>query len=306
MSDWGWETTTDEVLAGFDLADKVAVVTGSTTGLGRETARALGAHGAHVICTGRTQDKADETVAGLGDALSGAPISAEGVALQLDSLHSVRSATDVILERHPRIDILVANAGVMACPLGRTIEGFELQFGTNHLGHFLFTGRLLPALVAAPSPRIVNLSSGGHRIAGIDWDDPNFHERPYEKWQAYGQSKTANILHALELQHRYARAGLLALSVHPGVIGTDLSRHLSREDLEGLRSRSTEVATRRKSIPAGAATSVWAATAPELADRGGSYLEDCGIGTPADYAVDPASASRLWDLSEELVGESIG
>jgi len=304
MSNWGWETTTDEVLAGVDLAGQVAVVTGSTTGLGRETARALGAHGAHVICTGRTRHKAEETVAGLGDTLSGTSISAEGVALELDSLDSVRAATDVILGRHPRIDILIANAGVMACPLARTSDGFELQFGTNHLGHFLFTGRLLPALV--PGSRIVNLSSGGHRIAGIDWDDPNFNERPYEKWQAYGQSKTANILHAVELQRRYAQQGVLALSVHPGVIGTDLSRHLSRDDLVGLRQRSTEVATRRKSIPAGAATSVWAATDPQLADKGGSYLEDCGIGTPADYAVDPAAARRLWDLSEELVGERVG
>jgi NAD(P)-dependent dehydrogenase (short-subunit alcohol dehydrogenase family) len=232
--------------------------------------------------------------------------SGEGVALELDSLDSIRAATDVISARHPRIDILIANAGVMACPLGRTAQGFELQFGTNHLGHFLFTGRLLPALSAAPAARIVNLSSGGHRITGIDWEDPNFEHRSYDKWQAYGQSKTANVLHALELQHRYGVSGIVALSVHPGVIGTDLSRHLSAEDMKALRQRSTEVVTRRKSIPAGAATSVWAATAPELAEHGGAYLEDCGIGSPAPYAVDPVAAARLWALSEDLVGERIG
>jgi NAD(P)-dependent dehydrogenase (short-subunit alcohol dehydrogenase family) len=303
---WGWETTTDEVLAGVDLRGQVAVVTGATTGLGRETARALAAHGAHVVCTGRTQAKADAAVASLGSGSgSGSgPVSGEGIALELDSLDSIRAATDLISERHPRIDILIANAGVMACPLGRTAEGFELQFGTNHLGHFLFTGRLLPALSAAPAARIVNLSSGGHRITGIDWEDPNFEHRSYDKWQAYGQSKTANVLHALELQHRYGPRGILALSVHPGVIGTDLARHLSAEDMAGLQ-RSTEVATRRKSIPAGAATSVWAATAPELAEHGGAYLEDCGIGSPAPYAVDPVAAARLWALSEDLVGEHI-
>jgi NAD(P)-dependent dehydrogenase (short-subunit alcohol dehydrogenase family) len=296
---WGWATTTDEVLTGVSLDGKVAVVTGATTGLGRETARALAAHGARVVITGRTREKAGESLAGLGDGISG-----EAVGLELGSLDSVLAATDEILERHPRIDILIANAGIMACPLGRTAEGFELQFGTNHLGHFLFTGRLLPAVIAARG-RIVNLSSGGHRISGIHWDDPNYRERRYEKWEAYGQSKTANILHALELQRRLGANGVLAFSVHPGVIGTELSRHLSGDDLRALRDRSREVANRRKPVEAGAATSVWAATAPELAGHGGSYLEDCGIATPAAHAADPDSATRLWALSEELVGETI-
>lgn len=297
---WDWQTTTDEVLEGVDLSGKVVVVTGATTGLGLETTRALVAHGAHVVATGRTEAKAADALA-----TAGLTESVEPVALELDSLSSVRSATSTILGRYPVIDVVIANAGVMACPQGRTTEGFERQFGTNHLGHFLFTGTLAPAVAAAEGGRIVNLSSGGHRRAGILWDDPNYDRRPYDKWEAYGQSKSANVLHALALQRRLGGQGVLAFSVHPGVIATDLSRHLDVDDLRQLRARSTEVATRRKSVAAGAATSVWAATAPELAGHGGAYLEDCGVGQASSHATAAEDAERLWVLSEELVGETV-
>ena len=234
--------------------------------------------------------------------------------LDLADLASLRAGADDILARCPRIDVLVNNAGVMACPMLRTADGFEMQFGTNHLGHFLLTARLMPALQAAAPSRVVNLSSAGHKFGALNLEDPNYHEREYNKWVAYGESKTANVLFTVGLEQRFGESGVHALAVHPGVIMTELSRHMSQEDLEMLMARGGAEGLKVKSTEQGSATSVWAATSPELDGRGGLYLEDCHIGEPATpgddggveaYALDSATADRLWSLSEELVGETL-
>jgi NAD(P)-dependent dehydrogenase (short-subunit alcohol dehydrogenase family) len=195
----------------------------------------------------------------------------------------------------------------MYTPFDRTAEGFEMQFGTNHLGHFLLTNLLIPAVVAAAPARIVNLSSGGHVASDIIWDDPNYDERPYDKFESYGQSKTANILFTVELDRRLAPKGVRSYAVHPGMIVTDLGRHMTKDDMRALRDKAKGSPSgglpNYKSIPAGAATTVWAATAPELAGNGGVYLADCQVAEAKDWATDPQSASRLWVLSEDLVGE---
>jgi NAD(P)-dependent dehydrogenase (short-subunit alcohol dehydrogenase family) len=230
--------------------------------------------------------------------------------LDLASLASVRRFAARFLERHDRLDLLVNNAGVMATPFGRTADGFELQLGTNHLGHFVLTALLAPVLVAGAPSRVVSLSSGGHMISDVHWDDPNFERHDYEKWSAYGQSKTANVLLTIELERRLAPRGVHAYAVHPGMIVTELGRHLTKEDFAALETMAKSAPgggglPALKSIPEGAATTVWAATAPELAPRGGLYLADCRVSDEhAPWAMDPASAQRLWDLSERLVGEA--
>ena len=213
-----------------------------------------------------------------------------------------------------RSHLLVNNAGVMACPLERTEQGWEMQFGTNHMGHFLLTCLLVPQLRAGAPGRVVNLSSAGHRFADVDFEDPNYESRAYDKWESYGQSKTANVLFSVELNRRLSGAGIEAFAVHPGGIMTNLGRHLQKEDIEELMSRAPGgQGIQWKTVEQGAATSVWAATAPELTGHGGIYLEDCQVSKPkqsddqdggfAAYAVDPESAKRLWTLSEELLGE---
>jgi NAD(P)-dependent dehydrogenase (short-subunit alcohol dehydrogenase family) len=238
-------------------------------------------------------------------------------ALDLASLASVRSFADGLLTDHGRLDVLVNNAGLMACPHGTTADGFELQFGTNHLGHFLLGVLLAPALLAGTSARLVSLSSRGHAFADVDLDDWNFDRTPYEPFVAYGRSKTANALFAVAFQQRFGPQGVEAFAVHPGGIRTELGRHMTAETLAvlGRRLASGGRSFTWKTIPQGAATSVWAATAPELTGRGGSYLEDCGVAEVTDagidagldvgvcaYAVDPARADALWELSERLVG----
>ena len=300
-----FDTTTDEVVAGVDLGGRVAVVTGATSGLGLETARALARADALVVVTARDSAKAAAAVEEVCAAAPGAAV--ESVVLDLTSLASVRAAAAELLDRHPAISVLVTNAGVMATPFERTIDGFELQLGTNHLGHFALTRALLPALRAGAPSRVVAVSSAGHLASDIRWDDPFFDRTPYDKWQAYGQSKTANILFAVELDRRYAADGIRANAVHPGMIRTNLGRYMSADDRAALGDRAKRSAVGTlppyKSVESGAATSVWAAVAPELADVGGRYLEDCEISDRhASYALDAASARRLWELSEELVG----
>jgi NAD(P)-dependent dehydrogenase (short-subunit alcohol dehydrogenase family) len=295
---FGPETTTDEVLDGVDLHGRLAVVTGASSGLGAETARALAAAGARVVMAVR-----NVSAVGDGDA------EAEVRELDLASLASVRAFTDGFLASHDRLDVLVNNAGVMATPLRRTAEGFESQFGTNHVGHFLLTNRLRPALDAAGAARVVNLSSAGHRMSDIQWDDPNYERRPYDKWEAYGQSKTANVLFTVALERRLAPRGGHAYAVHPGMIATNLARDVTKADFDDLIARRTPGPGETggmpalKSIAAGAATSVWAATAPELDAHGGAYLEDCRVSAAMPYASDPEAAERLWTLTEQLVAE---
>ena len=307
-----FETTAEEVIDGVDLSGVTAVVTGATTGLGRETARVLAHAGALVVVCGRSSEKCDAAIAAVRDSVPSASLESE--LFDLADLTAVRAGADAILSRHPRIGLLVNNAGVMFTPEGRTADGFETQFGTNHLGHFVLTNRLLPALRSGAPSRVVNLSSAGHGFAAVRWDDPNFESRPYDKFEAYGQSKTANILFTVELDRRYADAGVRANAVHPGMIMTELARHMGAGDLEELGRRAARreaeghgsTLPEFKTIEQGAATSVFAAVSPKLEGVGGRYLEDVGFGTPADYAVDLDSAARLWTLSEELVGEKFG
>ena len=294
-------TTAEAVLSGRDLTGRTVLVTGATTGIGLETARALAAAGASVVITARTPDKAVAALETLRAAVPGGDVSQEVVELQ--SLASVRAFTDRVGSTLGRIDVLIANAGVMAVPFGQTEDGFEVHLGTNHLAHFLLVGRLLPLLLAGTPTRVVLLSSAGHAASDIRWDDPNFERGPYDKLAAYGQSKTANILHAVELDRRYGPLGLRACAVHPGMVATDLGRHFTREDYAALKARAAAAGGAlppRVGVEVGAATSVWAVISPGL---GGSYLADCAIATARPYATDPVAAQRLWALSEELVGE---
>jgi NAD(P)-dependent dehydrogenase (short-subunit alcohol dehydrogenase family) len=291
------------VLDGVDLTGRTILVTGGTTGLGYETAGSLARAGAAVVITARTHEKGAAAVRKLVDAAPGADITY--AVLELASLASVRAFTDAFVSEHDRLDVLIANAGVMAAPEGRTEDGFELHFGTNFVGHFVLVGRLIPLLVASAPSRIVVLSSDGHRASDIVWDDVNFDDRAYVKMEAYGQSKTADVLHAVELDRRLAPFGVRALAVHPGMVGTDLGRNFTKDDIADLRQR----AAAGGGLPAlvgtdvGAATSVWAATATELADNGGTYFADCAVAEAADYATDPHAARRLWAMAEQMTGE---
>ena len=310
---FGRDSTTADVLAGIELRGKVVLVTGASGGLGGETGRALAEKGASVTLAARDVAKGQQ----VADAIRGAHPEAkvEVMALDLTSPASIRRFAAEFLARRPALHVLVNNAGVMACPLARTPEGYELQFATNHLGHFLLTGLLAPALRAGAPARVVSVSSSGHRLSPVVFDDIHYERRPYDKWQAYGQSKTANVLFAVELDRRLVSAGVRANALHPGAIVTDLGRHLSQEDIAALASRTPGgKGFQWKTIPAGAATAVWAATAPELEDRGGLYLEDCQVAAPKEsedqlagyerYAVDPVAARRLWSASEGMVGET--
>lgn len=312
---WGETTTTDEVIAGIDLRGRVAVVTGTSAGLGIETATALARAGAAVVMAARDAAKNRQAIESIRAQVPGAQLS--HLTLDLADLDSVRRAAAEALARHARLDIVIDNAGLMACPLGRTKEGCELQFGTNHIGHFLFTNLLVPALKRSEGARVVVLSSAGHTAAGVDFDDPHFQRRPYDKWIAYGQAKTANILYAVALARRLQPFGITVNAVHPGAIRTELGRHLTPEDIQAMLARWKEApAIFYKTPSQGAATSVWAATAPELAGVSGRYLQDCGIAEVvqeprsiagvAAYAVDPAAAERLWTLSEQIVGQRFG
>jgi len=294
------DTTTDEVVAGLDLAGKTIVVTGATSGLGKESARALASTGAQVVLCGRDDAKGEAVVEEIGGATSFHH-------LDLADLNSVRTSADELLTRIERLDVLLNNAGVMACPLARTADGFEMQFGTNHLGHFLFTARLFPLLVQSAPSRIVNLSSQGHLIGGVDLEDPNYEHRPYDKWEAYGQAKSANVLFSRELDRRFGDHGVHAYAVHPGMIITELGRHLDEADIADIGERTSQrpaggPSSEFKPVERGAATQVWAATSEDI--PGGSYLADGAVCEQvAPHATDNEIAARLWALSEDLVGE---
>jgi NAD(P)-dependent dehydrogenase (short-subunit alcohol dehydrogenase family) len=299
---FGATTDAADVIDGMDLSGSVAVITGSSGGIGLETARALASAGATVVLANRDAKKSEAAATDLRRTL--APERVEIGHLDLTSLASVREFAAWFDSGHDRLDLLVNNAGVMATPFGRTADGFELQFGTNHLGHFLLTNLLLPTLVTSSPSRIVNLSSGAHRRGGINWDDPNYHQREYAPWEAYGQSKSANILFAMELDRRLGARGVHAFSVHPGVIATELDRYLSDQDRTWVDEQIVAGGIIRKTPQQGAATTVLACTAADLAAHGGSYLEDCAVAVQSPHAADPEEASRLWTLSEELVGQT--
>lgn len=295
-------TTAAEVVEGIDLTGRVAVITGASGGIGLETARALASAGATVVLGNRDASKAQVAASDLRASVPDADVELGD--LDLASLASVRAFAAWVNGNHGRVDLLLNNAGVMATPFGRTSDGFELQFGTNHLAHFLLTKLLLPGLLASGSARIVTVTSSAHRMGGINWDDPNYENSEYSPWPAYAQSKTANILFTIELERRLGHRGVHAYAVHPGTVGTDLFRHLTEAERTVLGERISDAGIVMKTPAQGAATSVMAATSPHLADEGGSYLDDCDISnSAADYAKDPADAVRLWALSEELVGE---
>ncbi|QRY53319.1 SDR family NAD(P)-dependent oxidoreductase [Mycolicibacterium septicum] len=298
-----------DMVDGIDLGGKTCVITGATSGLGRESARALAVAGAHVVLAARSPEALTESADWIRSEAPGARVSA--ARLDLASLAGVRAGAESISRIAPVIDVLMNNAGVMFTPFGRTADGFEMQFGTNHLGHFELTRLLTPQLSAADGARVVILSSDGHTMADVDLDDPNWERRSYDKFLAYGASKTANILHMVELDRRLGGRGVRACCVHPGVVATSLARHMTRDDFAALNditparpSAETERIDVRHDFvlpDQGAATQVWAAVSPELTGVGSVYLADCRIRTElVPYAVDPDRAAQLWDLSESL------
>ncbi len=307
-----FETTAEEVARDLDLSGETIVVTGGSAGLGIETIRVLSMHGARIVSVVRDPQKGKDAIAQIRESVPKADI--EIAELDLSDLDSVRRGADKIAEKFPKIDRLINNAGVMACPLGRTAEGLDLQLGTNHLGHFVLTSRLITSVLAGSPGRIVNLSSAGHQISPIRFDDPFFDKEPYDNWAAYGQAKTANILFSVGLDKRFKDRGVHAFAVHPGAIMTELGRHLQPADIKALMDRRGGRKMEYKSIPQGAATTVWAATARDLDGRGGLYCEDSHVAETVEevggssgvmsYALDEVAADRLWSLSEEWSGET--
>jgi len=319
---FGATSTTEDVLSGINLRGKRIFVTGISAGLGVETARSLAAHGAHVVGAARDLKKAEAaTVQVRKDEANGG--SFELVALDLASLKSVRACAEGLLKKGELFDVVIANAGVMATPFLHTADGFEMQFGTNHLGHFVLVNRIAPLIRKAG--RLINLASAGHRFSNVDLEDPNFVRTPYEPFVAYGRSKTANILFAVAFDSRHRGYGIRAAAVHPGGIQTELDRHLDPVHVQKMIEQTNKrlasegkAPFQLKTIPQGAATSVWAAVVAPADEVGGKYCENCHVGkvVPGDvtitavsegvraYALDPSNAEALWKKSEEMVGES--
>ena len=320
---FGATSTTEDVLSGVSLHGKRILVTGASAGLGVETARSLAAHGAHVVGAARDLTKAKGATEQVRKDAAANGGGFELVELDLASLKSVRACADRLLAKGEPFDVIIANAGVMATPFGHTADGFETQFGTNHLGHFVLVNRIASLLLAGG--RVINLSSSGHRFSNVDLDDPNFERTPYDPWVAYGRSKTANILFAVAFDQRHRERGVRAAAVHPGGIQTELGRHLDVGQLQGMVDQmNTQLAAEGKppfqfkTIPQGAATSVWAGVVAPVDEIGGRYCENCHVGhiVPDDvtisaisegvrgYALDPINAEALWKKSEQVVGES--
>ncbi|MGW3035796.1 SDR family NAD(P)-dependent oxidoreductase [Streptomyces sp. NPDC001178] len=303
-SGFGATSTADDVLEGVDLTGRLAVVTGGYSGLGLETTRALIKAGARVVVPARRRATAEEALAGLD--------GVEVDELDLGDLESVRAFAERFLASGRNIDFMIDNAGIMACPETRVGPGWEAQFATNHLGHFALVNRLWPAI--APGARVVSVSSRAHHFSGMRWDDVHW-ARGYDKWQAYGQAKTANVLFAVHLDQLGRDAGVRAFSLHPGGILTPLQRHIPKAEMieRGWIDEDGNILNPEgfKTPPQGAATQVWAATSAQLDGLGGVYLEDCDIAELAvdgatsgvkDWAIDPEQAARLWELSAELTG----
>lgn len=310
------ETTADEVVADIDLAGKRFLVTGASSGLGQETARVLASRGAEVILAVRSPAKGRAAADAIRENAPDADLDVQQV--DLASLASIRAFAERVRSSYDGLDGIVANAGVMAIDSARTSDGFEMQFGANHLGHFVLVNRLAPLLRARAPSRLVVLSSGAHRLHDVDLEDPNFEHKPYDRWDAYGQSKSANALFALAFDHRHQAHGVRAFTVAPGIItDTNLHHHLIQEDFAPLRLRQPEVVNLpRKRLAVGAATIVWALIHPELDSLGGRFLEDCNFSEVnpdprlpngvIPWVLDHDHAEKVWALSERLVGESFG
>jgi len=320
---FGATSTTEDVLAGVSLQGKRILVTGVSAGIGVETARSLAAHGAVAVGAARDLGKAEAATAEVRKDAAANGGSFELIALDLASLKSVRACADKLVEKGQLFDVVIANAGVMATPFGHTADGFETQFGTNHLGHFVLVNKIAPLIRAGG--RLINLSSSGHRFSNVDLDDPNFERTPYEPFVAYGRSKTANILFAVAFDQRHRTRGVRAAAVHPGGIQTELGRHMDPSHLEAMVGQINKQLAAEgkgpfqfKTIPQGAATSVWAGVVATADEVGGRYCENCHVGkivaddvviSPISegvrgYALDAKNAEALWKKSEELVGES--
>ena len=312
-SRFGADTPAIDVVEGIDLSGRNAIVTGGASGIGVFTVSALAAAGADVTIAARNVAAASDVAAAINAKLGQTRVDVGE--LELGDLASIRSFAKRWGARP--LSILINNAGVMGCPKGRTKDGFETQFGTNHLGHFLLTRLLTPSLEAGAPSRVIALSSAAHKYGSVDFEDPNFERRDYHPFTSYGQSKTANALFAVEFDRRYKDRGIRAFSVMPGIIKTNLSRHMTEEIRSEMgftpKDPSENDVIAPKSVEAGASTSVWAATAPELASVGGLYLEDCAQAQPFSedlprgkgvmpYALDAEAAQRLWDVSDRLVG----
>jgi NAD(P)-dependent dehydrogenase (short-subunit alcohol dehydrogenase family) len=317
---FGATSATEEVLQGVNLRGKRILITGVSAGIGVETARALAAHGAHVVGAARDLAKAEAATKQVRNDATAGGGSFELIALDLGNLKNVRACADALLAKGERFDVVIANAGVMATPFAYTVDGFEMQFGTNHLGHFVFVNRIAPLI--RKGGRLINLSSAGHRYANVDLEDPNFERTPYDPMVAYGRSKTANILFGVAFDKRHQNRGVRAAAVHPGAIQTELGRYMERERLQKLIDQINERLAAAgkgpfqwKTIPQGAATSVWAGVVASSEEIGGQYCENCHVGELVpdgvnfaegvrSYALDPANAEALWNKSEEMVGES--
>ena len=307
-------STAADVIRGIDLSGKNAIVTGGHSGLGIETVRALAEAGARVLVPARDPDQARVALAGIANV--------EVDPIDLTDPASIAAFGAHVVAGGRALDMLINSAGIMAAPLWRDAEGHESQFATNHLGHFRLTVALWPALTRSGDARVISVSSRGHQIAGVDFDDIDFLSRPYDKWVAYGQSKTANALFAMALDKRGRESGVRAFSLHPGQVLTGLARHLSEAEIASFDARDEQGRLRvdpargMKTVPQAAATSVWSATSPLLADLGGLYLEDCDVAPihtgeagrkgVAPWAADPDLAERLWRVSEAMTGASIG
>jgi len=319
----GATSTTEDVLSGTDLSGKRILVTGVSAGLGVETARSLAAHGANVVGTARDLAKAEAATAQVRKDAAANGGSFELIELDLASLASVRNCADQLRRKSEPFDVIIANAGVMATPFSYTTDHFEMQFGTNHLGHFVLVNRIAPLIRAGG--RLINLSSSGHRYSNVDLQGPNFERTPYEPFVAYGRSKTANILFAVAFDERHRNRGVRAAAVHPGGIKTELGRHTDPSRIQGIIDQMDKQLAAEgkapfqwKTVPQGAATSVWAGVVASADEIGGRYCENCHVGNvvPDDvtisaisegvrgYALDPKNAEALWKKSEELVGES--
>jgi NAD(P)-dependent dehydrogenase (short-subunit alcohol dehydrogenase family) len=320
---FGATSTTDDVLSGVNLVGKRILVTGVSAGLGVETARSLAAHGAHVVGAARDLTKAKPATEQVQKEAADNGGSFELVGLDLANLKSVRACADELVAKGKPFDVVIANAGVMAAPFGHTADGFEIQFGTNHIGHFVLVNRI--ARLIRDGGRLINLSSSGHRYSNVDLADPGFEHTPYDPFVAYGRSKTANILFAVAFDERHRGHGVRAAAVHPGGIRTELDRHIDSSRLEKIVEEINQQLAAQgkalfqfKTVPQGAATSVWAAVVAPADEIGGRYCENCHVGqiVPDDatitavsegvrgYALEAENAEALWKKSEELVGES--
>ena len=319
---FGAESTTEDVLQGVNLKGKRVLVTGVSAGIGVETARALAAHGAQVVGAARDLKKAEAATEQVRKDAAANGGSFELLEVDLGSLQSVRAAADKLVAKGEPFDVVIANAGVMATPFGKTVDGFETQFGTNHLGHFVLVNRIAPLI--RKGGRLVNLSSAGHRFSNVNLDDPNFERTEYEPWAGSGRSKTANLRCAVEFDKRQRGRGVRAAAVHPGGINTELGRHIDTAVLEKrIEEINQQLAAEGKApfewktVPQGAATSVWAGVVADADEVGGKYCENCHVATPVPdgtamsmvsggvyaYALDQKSAEALWKKSEEMVGE---